>query len=194
MPGIELGGAIGLSFYFTNVVGVTVALAATTEVLMDSFGPDGRLVKGILPGTLQELQWFFLYASCINGLCFIIAIIGSKAFSKTMVFILVFVMISTVLTYGSFFLDKEVKVPYPTDCSYINGSRSCLTSEEGIFSGIANVPNWEFLSSNFINNLWPKYSYDCSQPGKHFIFTLRCSNPDFFLFQEVLSTSGLFSH
>ena len=135
---------------------------------MSSFGPEGTLVSGILPGQLWDERWFFFYGTCINTFCLLILFIGSKAFGITTVFILVGVLICTLLTYASFFVDKTVSKEYvwnSTNCISVNDTLNCEESAEGFFVGLTDITYFNYIGKNFVNNLWPKYALDCSLPG-----------------------------
>ena len=45
---------------------------------MGAFGPQGTLVRGLLPGELWDEKWYFFYATCVNFVSLIICIVGPK--------------------------------------------------------------------------------------------------------------------
>ena len=166
--GMEFGGAIGILFYFANVVSSALYLTACTEGLLGSFGD----VKGTLIKALPESEWMnFTYSSLFNSLNLGVCLVGSKLFGKTTSIVFVVVIACTMMTSVSFFLDNEYEVNFiynathdcipPTD----NVSEpNCTKSATGQFVGFA-ATDAATVGNFFTDNLYPKFEFDCSDPA-----------------------------
>ena len=81
--GMEFGGAVGILFYFANIVGAALNISACVEGLSNSFGAE----KGVfIPdggwGLPEGRWWTFLYCSIFNFLNLCLALVGSELFGK----------------------------------------------------------------------------------------------------------------
>ena len=105
--GMEFGGAVGILFYFANIVGAALNISACVEGLSNSFGvgkgvfiPDGGW------GLPEGRWWTFLYCSIFNFLNLCLALVGSELFGK---FSLGIVAMVNIWYLYSFQLRKQLK-------------------------------------------------------------------------------------
>lgn len=93
--GPEFGGSIGTLFFFANAIGTAFNGSGLVEALLSVFGES----EGVLNGNgLPEGRWWkFLYASIINLITLLIALVGANVFSFAVTFIFI-VMIIVYLT------------------------------------------------------------------------------------------------
>eukprot|EP00095_Tigriopus_kingsejongensis_P007902 snap_masked-scaffold132_size323655-processed-gene-1.0 protein:Tk07902 transcript:snap_masked-scaffold132_size323655-processed-gene-1.0-mRNA-1 annotation:"solute carrier family 12 member 9" len=164
--GMEFGGAIGILFWFANIVSSALYLAACTEGLIGNFGPTGSLAQ-ILP---SSKWWNFAYASLFNSLNLCVCLVGSKLFGKTSALILGAVMISVTVTIGSFFPNEEFHQQYvynaTKDCIPPTDNVSlpnCTKPADGTFIGFAGASS-DYIKETFTANLYPRFEFDCSDP------------------------------
>ncbi|XP_059082779.1 solute carrier family 12 member 9-like [Tigriopus californicus] len=164
--GMEFGGSIGILFWFANIVSSALYLAACTEGLIGNFGPKGSLTT-FLP---SSRWWNFAYSSLFNSINLFVCLIGSKLFGKTSALILSVVMICTVVTTASFFVNLDFHEDFvynsTQDCIPPTDNISlpnCTKTAQGTFMGfMAASP--EYISDTFEANLDPKFEFDCSDP------------------------------
>ncbi|CAL8103865.1 unnamed protein product [Calicophoron daubneyi] len=118
--GPEFGGAVGTVFYFAQVCATALYISGFVEALVANFGPKGLLADGALPG--DGRWWIYLYATVVMAVCLIILLVGSKVFSKVLIFILAVVVVVIACAFGSFF-QHGFDVPVPrTNLLVYNGS------------------------------------------------------------------------
>ena len=65
--GLEIGAAIGVLFFFANVVGSALFATGVAEGLVNSLGARGQLVPGLLP-----YEYHLLYCFITMGVNFLI--------------------------------------------------------------------------------------------------------------------------
>ncbi len=165
--GMEFGGAIGILFWMGNVVSSALYLAACTEGLVGSFGLDIGSLSQVLP---SSKWWMFLYSSVVNTINMVVCIVGSKLFGRASTLVLMVVCICTLVTMGSFFTNnvyvQEFVYNATMDCIPPTDNTSlpnCTKVTNGTFTGLA-ASSKEIIMNNFLANLDPEFSFDCSDP------------------------------
>ncbi|CAF4994208.1 unnamed protein product, partial [Rotaria sp. Silwood1] len=120
--GPEFGGAIGLLFFFANVICNGQSVAALVEALVESFGPGSKA------NIFHETHWWrFLYGTLINIVSLITCLLGSSLFS-----VAAFFYIYTLNTYA---YNNEALLYNKTDLLYGHyTSFSSTTMRENLFS------------------------------------------------------------
>ncbi|KAF5280941.1 hypothetical protein FQA39_LY17921 [Lamprigera yunnana] len=147
--GPEFGGSIGTLFFLANIVNSALNISGCVEGLVESIGPAGALVDK--DGLILDGRWYrFLYASILNGLNLIICLIGAGMFAKTTVFILGTVIVCTVITITSYFIQIPMQFPIPD--ANIPISNNDTQQKYGNFTGLS------FYTLE--TNLWPHYGKD----------------------------------
>ena len=105
--GPEFGASIGLMFFIANVASCALYIFGFIEILLASFSIDTGSKAKFLP----EGYWFhFLYATMILVLCTCICMIGSSAYSKSVVFIFVLIITCLISIFTSFFTTPEFAI------------------------------------------------------------------------------------
>ena len=108
--GPEFGSSIGLMFFIANVASCALYIFGFIEILMASFSVKSGAKAKILP----DSYWFnFLYASGILCICTGICMIGSSAYSKSVVFIFALIVSCLVMIFVSFFVTEPFEVVTP---------------------------------------------------------------------------------
>ena len=152
--GPEFGGRVGTLFYFANVVSCALYLAASTEGLVNNFGPNGTILQ-VLP---SDFWWNFAYATTFNGLNLLICIIGAKWFGRTTVLILSAVIGCTLITIISFFQNSQITVSFEEPCfEVLNNTivENCTHVYNGSFTGILDTDS-KTIGSLLMSNLFPR--------------------------------------
>lgn len=162
--GMEFGGAIGILFWFGNIVSSALYLSACVEGMVGSFGPDGSLSHTLPAGR----WWNFLYCSVLNLVNFVVCIFGAKIFGRASTFILAVVCACTLVTMASFFAPNTYEHTYvynaTKDCIPPTDNVSmpnCTKTVNGSFIGLlAGRPG--YIGSTFKAHVEPKFEFDCS--------------------------------
>ena len=95
--GPEIGGAVGVLFYFANVVCCALYVTACVEGLLNSFGEEtGAFVPDGGWGLPTGHWWNFLYCSGFNVANLCLCLIGAELFGKFSLGILFLVRYNTV--------------------------------------------------------------------------------------------------
>ena len=152
--GPEFGGSVGTLFYFANVVSCALYLAASTEGLVNNFGPHGSIMEIIPSG----FWWNFAYATTFNGFNLLICIIGAKWFGRTTVLILAAVIGCTTMTLISFFQHVLLIVPFEEPCYEISNStfiENCTNVYNGTFIGVFDTDT-KTVGNLLMTNLLPR--------------------------------------
>ena len=152
--GPEFGGSVGTLFYFANVVSCALYLAASTEALVNNFGPEGSIIDFIPTG----FWWNFAYATILNGFNLLICAIGTKWFGRTTVLILSAVIGCALVTVISFFQDSEMVISFKEPCFELSNKsyiENCTISYNGSFIGILDT-NSKKVESLLASNLLPR--------------------------------------
>ena len=90
--GAEFGGAVGILFYFANVVGSALYVTACVEGFLNSFGETkGAFIQEGAWGFPGGPWWTFLYCSAFNFANLCLCLIGAELFGKFSLTILVLV-------------------------------------------------------------------------------------------------------
>merc|ERR1719445_868250 len=84
--GPEFGGAVGLLFYFANVVCCALYVTGCVEGLLNSFGEEDGVFLQVLP---TGMWWSLLYCSAFNLANLCLCLVGAELFGKFSVAILV---------------------------------------------------------------------------------------------------------
>lgn len=152
--GPEFGGSIGTLFFLANVVNSAFNISGCVEGLVQLIGPGGYLVHD--NGWVPDGLWFrFLYSSILNCLNLIICLIGAGMFAKTTVFILATVIVCTIISFISFFVQAPMQVPIPIVNTLEHNST-------GFFTGLN--------SSTMYANLKEHYGHDYTVNGEEVTF------------------------
>ena len=112
--GPEIGGAVGVLFYFANVVCCALYVTACVEGLHNSFGVEtGAFVpEDGAWGLLQERWLNLLYCSGFNLANLALFLVRAELFGKFSLGILSLVSVCCVGVVPSFFLDHSYSIPY----------------------------------------------------------------------------------
>ncbi|KAK4880322.1 hypothetical protein RN001_008468 [Aquatica leii] len=154
--GPEFGGSIGTLFFLANIVNSALNISGCVEGLVENIGPGGYLISG--DGLIPDGRWYrFLYCSGLNGLNLIVCLIGAGMFAKTTVFILATVVVCTVITVISFFVQNPMQVTIPDANTLVQN-----ISHYGNFTGLR--------SETIQMNLWPHYGKDYTAHGEDVTF------------------------
>ena len=148
--GPEVGGSVGILFYFANVVGSSLNVTACVEGVIANVGPLGSVAK-IIPASTW---WHFLYCSIFNLANFVLCLIGAELFGKVSALILVLVFCCCLAVISSFFRDTSLVFPYTMSIN------NATMSINGTFHGLA-ANNLDGVYDLISNNLYPNYSMDC---------------------------------
>ena len=102
--GPEIGGAVGVLFYFANVVCCALYVTACVEGLLNSFGED---TGAFIPadggtGLPQGRWWNMLYCSVFNIANLALCLVGAELFGKFSLGILSLVCTTKILMYFTF--------------------------------------------------------------------------------------------
>uniref|UniRef100_A0A1Y1KDM3 Solute carrier family 12 member 9 n=1 Tax=Photinus pyralis TaxID=7054 RepID=A0A1Y1KDM3_PHOPY len=152
--GPEFGGSIGTLFFLANIVNSAFNISGCVEGLVQLIGPGGYLVHD--DGWVPDGLWFrFLYSSILNCLNLIICLIGAGMFAKTTVFILATVIVCTIISFISFFVQAPMQVPIPNVNTLVHNST-------GFFTGLN--------SSTMYANLKEHYGHDYTVNGEEVTF------------------------
>ena len=152
--GPEFGGAVGVLFYFANVVCCALYVTACVEGLLNSFGQDGGafVSEGGL-GLPEGKWWNLIYCSGFNLANLCLCLVGAELFGKFSLVILSLVSVCCVGVVSSFFLDHTVDVGFNvTDLGNL--------TVVGSFRGLASH-SLEEVADIWQSNLWPSYQQDC---------------------------------
>lgn len=157
--GPEIGGAVGVLFYFANVVCCALYVTACVEGLLNSFGEETGAFKeylislGLGPGLPEGRWWNLIYCTGFNIANLCLCLVGAELFGKFSLGILSLVTICCTGVTVSFFLDKKIVVSFNNTAEeniIVNGSFTGLLHND--LSGIKDL--WD-------SNLWPNYLQDC---------------------------------
>ena len=97
--GAEFGGAVGILFYFANVVGSALYVTACVEGFLNSFGESkGAFIQDGAWGFPSGTWWSFLYCSAFNFANLCLCLIGAELFGKFSLTILVLVSSTGILS------------------------------------------------------------------------------------------------
>jgi len=155
--GPEIGGAVGVLFYFANVVCCALYVTACVEGLLNSFGSEtGAFVPEDGSWGLPTGRWWnLLYCSGFNLANMALCLVGAALFGKFSLGILSLVSICCVGVVSSFFLDHSYNIPYN-----ITIDQNTTQIINGTFTGLAHS-DWSSISSLMSDNLYPNYQQDC---------------------------------
>jgi len=155
--GPEIGGAVGVLFYFANVVCCALYVTACVEGMLNSFGAEtGAFIPDSGGMGLPTGRWWnMLYCSVFNLANMALCLVGAELFGKFSLGILSLVSVCCVGVISSFFLDHSYTIPY-------NITRDQNTTQiiNGTFNGLAHS-DWSAISSLMSTNLYPNYLQDC---------------------------------
>jgi len=155
--GPEIGGAVGVLFYFANVVCCALYVTACVEGLLNSFGEEtGAFIPAVGGTGLPQGRWWnMMYCSVFNIANMVLCLIGAELFGKFSLGILSLVSVCCLGVVASFFLDHSYNVPYNTTLD-----QNTTMVINGTFAGLTHS-NWETISSLVSANLYPNYQQDC---------------------------------
>jgi len=154
--GPEIGGAVGVLFYFANVVCCALYVTACVEGLLNSFGEgEGSFISDGGWGLPTGRWWNLLYCSGFNVANLCLCLVGAELFGKFSLGILSLVSVCCVGVVSSFFMDHSYTVPYNVT---INQNTTGIIN--GTFSGLAHS-NLSTVSALWSANLYPNYMQDC---------------------------------
>nr|AKN21476.1 slc12a-2 [Schmidtea mediterranea] len=130
--GPEVGGSIGILFFLANVFSSALYMSGLVEGLMDDFGPEGRIVAGIIP---EGRWWTYLFATCVCLFCLAVCLVGGSMFAKTnlFIFLAVFVCFTSVLVTFLFQSSHLVKIPMTNKVIYPHHN---MSQQFGQFTGL----------------------------------------------------------
>ncbi|RDD47297.1 Solute carrier family 12 member 9 [Trichoplax sp. H2] len=140
--GPELGGSIGIIFYFANVFASALYVIGFTEAVINNFGPDGELANAI-PGSTW---WQYLYGSLVLLFCLIVCVFGAGIFAKTSLIIFLAVMVAISSSVVSFIAQKAFAV----------NNQSILNENETVLNFA--YTGWDI--ETFRKNLYTNYTED----------------------------------
>eukprot|EP00092_Neocalanus_flemingeri_P009879 GFUD01010648.1.p1 GENE.GFUD01010648.1~~GFUD01010648.1.p1 ORF type:complete len:926 (+),score=262.27 GFUD01010648.1:182-2959(+) len=166
--GPEIGGAVGVLFYFANVVCCALYVTACVEGLLNSFGEDkGAFIPDGGWGLPTGRWWNFLYCSGFNLANLCLCLVGAELFGKFSLGILSLVSVCCVGVVSSFFLDHSYTIPFNIT---INENTTQVVN--GTFTGLSHS-NLSSISALWSANLYPNYLQDCQdQNAKVDFFTV----------------------
>ncbi|XP_035276748.1 solute carrier family 12 member 9-like [Anguilla anguilla] len=104
--GPEVGGSIGIMFFFANVCGSALYVLGLVEAIVASFGipEDGTVAmvgaQRILP---SGYWWSILYGTGILLLCLLVCLVGAHIYSRATFLIFLIVMVVLGIIFVSFF-------------------------------------------------------------------------------------------
>ncbi|KAK5646805.1 hypothetical protein RI129_005269 [Pyrocoelia pectoralis] len=158
--GPEFGGSIGTLFFLANIVNSALNISGCVEGLVQLVGPGGYLVHD--DGLIPDGTWYrFLYCSILNSFNLIICLIGAGMFAKTTVFILAAVIVCTIISFISFFVQGHMQVPIPNANTLVHNS-TFNVNITGLFTGLN--------SSTMQANLMEHYGRDYTVNGEEVTF------------------------
>lgn len=147
--GPELGGAIGLLFYFANTFGCALYVVGLNEVLIANFGSGGTFQPYLNGHTLSTGYWWnYLYGTITLMFALVVCIVGAGMFAKTTLLIFVVVMAALSCVLVSFWRSP---INFNVNVTFSNNSVSQKTFH---FLGFSNDAMYE--------NLFPKFQQDYS--------------------------------
>lgn len=92
--GPEFGGAVGLIFYFGQVLNSALNVVGLIEPLTTNFGESDGSMATLLP---EGYEWTVIYATVILAACVGVSLIGSEMVSRAAVLLFMLLMTSVVL-------------------------------------------------------------------------------------------------
>jgi len=153
--GPEFGGAIGLLFYFANVVCSALYVTGCVEGLLNSFGEEDGVFLQVLP---TGMWWSLLYCSAFNLANLCLCLVGAELFGKFSVAILVLVVACATAVFSSFFLNTHFSEEF--NVTYQNGTNASFI---GNFTGLSKN-SMHGISKLWEQNLYPNFQQDCQDP------------------------------
>ncbi|TRY78351.1 hypothetical protein TCAL_01732 [Tigriopus californicus] len=151
--GAELGGAVGVLFFWANVFASALYATGCVEGLVNNFTKFGVWQKHFL-----SEKWFdYMITSLINGVNLLICMVGAHMFGRTSGVLLLVVVIATLLTIGSYV------TPFAQDFQYNRTVCETNCTPEvfnGSFSGLVSQP-WSDIVELTNQNLMPAFQADC---------------------------------
>ncbi|CAF3394927.1 unnamed protein product [Rotaria sp. Silwood1] len=149
--GPEFGGAIGLLFFFANVICNGQSVAALVEALVESFGPGSKA------NIFHETHWWrFLYGTLINIVSLITCLLGSSLFSVAAFFIFILVCFVYLMVVISFFIRGPHLVLIPKVNTYAYNNEALLYNKTDLLYGHYT----SFSSTTMRENLFSNYTID----------------------------------
>lgn len=115
--GPEFGGAIGIIFFFGQILNCSLNVVGFIEPLFVNFGKEGGFIKQLLP---QGFYWKLLYYTIFLLVCTSVALVGYKLVTRTALYLFIILMISTLSIPLSALLVKPFK-PDPFDDIWYTG-------------------------------------------------------------------------
>ncbi|CAF0776434.1 unnamed protein product [Rotaria sordida] len=149
--GPEFGGAIGVLFFFANVICNGQSVAALVEALVESFGPGSK--ANIFHGTHW---WRLLYGTLINIVSLITCLLGSSLFSAAAFFIFILVSFVYLMVVVSFFICGPHLVLIPKVNTYAYNNEELLYNKTDFLYGHYT----SFSSETMRENLFANYTID----------------------------------
>ncbi|CAF3975806.1 unnamed protein product [Rotaria sp. Silwood2] len=149
--GPEFGGAIGLLFFFANVICNGQSVAALVEALVESFGPGSKA------NIFHETHWWrFLYGTLINLVSLVTCLLGSSLFSVAAFFIFILVCFVYLMVVLSFFIRGPHSVLIPKVNTYAYNNEALLYNKTDLLYGQYT----SFSSATLRENLFANYTID----------------------------------
>jgi len=152
--GPEIGGSVGILFYFANIVCSGLYVTACVEGVVTNIGPGGAFAD-LLP---ESRWWRLLYCSAFNLANFCLCLIGADLFGKLSAIILTIVVACCGSVVVSFFLDTSVSIPY--NVTMTNATANWTETIHGTFTGLTNN-TLSGVYDLWTSNLYPHYTMDC---------------------------------
>ncbi|CAF3840149.1 unnamed protein product, partial [Adineta steineri] len=149
--GPEFGGAIGVLFFFAQVIGNGQSVAALVEALVDSFGPGSK--ANIFHGTHW---WRFIYGTLINILSLITCLFGSALFSMAAFSIFILVSFVYLMIVISFFIRGPHLVLIPKVNIYAYNTEQLLYNKTDFLYG--HFTSFSLTTLN--ENMYANYTID----------------------------------
>jgi len=157
--GPEFGGAVGILFYFANIVCSALYVTACVEGIINGFGQEnGAFIQDGGWGLPEGKWWNVLYCSVFSILNLCLCLIGAELFGKFSLGILAVVGICCGGVITSFFLDRNYVTSYN-----VTIAENKTEVVFGHFHGFT-ASNMTTISNLWYSNLYPNFSQDCSNP------------------------------
>jgi len=158
--GPEFGGAVGVLFYFANIVCSALYVTACVEGIINGFGQEsGAFIPDGGWGLPEGKWWDLLYCSISSILNLCLCLIGAELFGKFSLGILAVVGVCCGGVITSFFLNRNFETKYNVT---IADNKTEIVY--GHFHGFT-ASNMTTVSNLWYSNLYPNYAQDCSNPG-----------------------------
>ena len=104
--GPEFGGAIGIIFFFGQILNCSLNVVGFIEPLLVNFGKEGGFIKQLLP---LGFYWKLLYYTVFLFVCTSVALVGYRLVTRTALYLFLVLMVSTLSIPLSALLVKPFK-------------------------------------------------------------------------------------